>query len=102
MHDTHYIPSWQDKPTKFLFWTVDVLIVGLLAGAFAFLILKTMLDGVAIAIYVGFVAGVFAAYKYNKFKAGKHVGVVRHMLYWHVGTPSLKGLPPSHVRVLMG
>jgi type IV conjugative transfer system protein TraL len=102
MRDHHYIPSWQDKPTKFLFWTIDVLFVGMFAGALGFLILKVLLDGFALALYVGFVSGVVGAYRYNKFKAGKHVGVVRHALYWYLGAPPLKGLPASRVRVLMG
>jgi conjugal transfer pilus assembly protein TraL len=102
MDDKHYIPSWADKPSKFIFWTMDVLFVGVFTAAMLFLVVKVLSDSVAIAGYIGFFLGGFVAYKYNKLKAGRHVGVVRHMLYWHVGAPTLKGLPPSHVRVLMG
>jgi type IV conjugative transfer system protein TraL len=102
MQDAHYIPSWQDKPAKFLFWPADVPVVTLIVAAVSSLVLKTLFDSFAIAGYAGFVCGLVAGYYYNKFKAGKHVGAVRHALYWHLGAPSLKGLPPSHVRTLMG
>jgi conjugal transfer pilus assembly protein TraL len=93
MLDRHYIPNALDQPAKFLFWTVDVLLLALVVAGAGFAVRQP---------YIGLFLAVASAYRYNKFKSGRHVGLVRHMLYWHVGTPALRGLPPSHIRQLMG
>jgi conjugal transfer pilus assembly protein TraL len=92
-YNKYYIPRKLDNPPKFLFWTYDTLVLALAP------ILLGFLFGF---IPLGLILGGVAAVGYERLKIGKHAGVGSHTLYWLIGTPSLKGLPPSHARCLVG
>ena len=90
---SHYIPRRLDDGAKFLFWEMDVAMIGLM--------------GVLIGIGSGFpVIGLFlgigSAFFYGKLKSGKHPGMATHLLYWFTGFPEPKELPGSHIRELNG
>lgn len=90
---SHYIPRRLDDSAKFLFWDIDVAMIG-----FA---------GVMLGISTGFPIigmglGMAGAYGYGKLKAGKHPGMATHLLYWFTGFPEPKELPGSHIRELNG
>lgn len=90
---SHFIPRSLDDGGKFLFWETDVAAVALLG----------MLLGIATEMPVlGLVLGLSLAYLVNKLKAGKHPGMVTHLLYWFTGFPTPKELPGAHIRELNG
>lgn len=89
---SHAIPRRLDDPGKFLFWEMDVAMVA--AGAIA----AGVLAG---TVSVGIVLGIAGAALYNRLKAGKHRGMALHLLYWHLGWPHPKCVPPSHIRELI-
>jgi conjugal transfer pilus assembly protein TraL len=90
---SHYIPQRLDAPGKFLFWEYDVALIAL-AGVLLGLAIEKQL--------IGLIIGVIAAFFYNKLKAGRHPGMASHLLYWYMGTPTPKSLPPSNIRELIG
>lgn len=96
MHDNnHYIPTRLDDKPKFLFFDYDVALVALLPC------------GIGISVdqvfgLVGFFFGCVLAVGYKSFKAGKHAGVLAHLIFWKTGTPSPKALPKSHKRNFTG
>lgn len=90
---SHYIPRRLDDGGKFLFWDTEVAVTALIG----------MLLGIATDLpLLGLVVGLIVAYFVNKLKAGKHPGMVTHLLYWFTGFPSPKELPGSHIRELNG
>jgi len=90
---SHFIPRSLDDRGKFLFWDTDVAAVALFG----------MLLGIAIEMpLLGLVGGLSAAFFVNKLKAGKHPGMVAHLLYWFTGFPTPKELPGAHIRELNG
>jgi conjugal transfer pilus assembly protein TraL len=90
---SHYIPRRLDDSGKFLFWDIDVAFVALLG----------MILGVATEYRVlGIVLGIVMAIGYKKLKSGKHPGIAAHLMYWLVGIPAPKELPPSHIREFNG
>ncbi len=90
---SHYIPRRLDDPAKFLFWELDVAVIGV----------GGMLVGVAVEFPImGIIFGITLAYFYNKLKAGKHPGMANHLLYWFTGFPQPKELPGSHIREMNG
>ncbi|MBS2132348.1 type IV conjugative transfer system protein TraL (plasmid) [Burkholderia thailandensis] len=89
----HYVPRRLDDPPKFLFWSVDVAtiaLVGLILGVLAGYILVGLGMGVALAL------------AWQKFSSGKHPGMAAHVIYWVIGWPEPKKLPPSHLREFNG
>ncbi len=89
----HYVPSRLDDPEKFLFFRKDVAMIGL-AG--------TVVGVVAGYPLIGVVAGVVLAAAWQKFSSGQHPGMSAHVMYWVLGQPAPKKLPPSDLRELNG
>lgn len=90
---SHYVPTHLDDPAKFLFWTMDVAIIGLTFTSIG------VLSGYHIS---GLLVGIFAAFLYQKAKAGSHPGLAMHLLGWYVGQPGFEDMPGSHIRELNG
>jgi conjugal transfer pilus assembly protein TraL len=90
---SHYIPSRLDSAGKFLFWDIDVALLGI-AG-----LLIGQASGYPI---LGLVLGFSLAYAYSKLKTGRHPGMALHLLYWWTGMPSPQEVPGSHLRELNG
>ena len=91
--NNHVILNHIDKPSRFLFWSVDQVIV-CLCPFFAGMII----DHIVLGIVFSVIASV--GFKIFKKKFGK--SKVRSILYWHLPTSERlvnKGLPPSHVRL---
>ena len=90
---SHYIPRRLDDGAKFLFWEMDVAVIGLVG----------VLVGVGSGFpVIGLFLGIGAAYSYGKLKSGRHPGMAIHLLSWFVGQPAPKELPGSHIRELNG
>lgn len=90
---SHYIPRRLDDSGKFLFWDVDVAVVALLG----------MIIGLATEYRIlGVILGVLMAFGYKKLKTGKHPGIAAHLMYWFIGNPVSKELPPSYIREFNG
>ncbi len=90
---SHYIPRRLDDPSKFLFWELDVAAIGFI-GMIGGMLLGFPLSGLCV--------GVLLAFSYSKLKAGKHPGMMMHLLYWLTGSVGTKALPHSHLRELNG
>jgi conjugal transfer pilus assembly protein TraL len=90
---SHYIPRRLDDPSKFLFWELDVAAIGFVG------LVMGVLSGFPI---LGLGLGVSLAFYYSKLKAGKHPGMLMHLLYWLTGFIRTKALPDSHLRELNG
>jgi conjugal transfer pilus assembly protein TraL len=89
---SHYLPLRLDEPSKFLFWSRDVAMIGL----------SGMLMGIAFDMpVIGISLGIAAAFGFSRLKSGHHPGMAAHMLYW-LGFMSPKGLPDSFLRELNG
>lgn len=90
---SHYIPRRLDDGAKFLFWEMDVAMIGFMG------VLVGIGSGFPV---IGLLLGIGAAFLYGKLKAGKHPGMATHLLYWFTGFPEPKELPGSHIRELNG
>jgi len=90
---SHYVPSRLDDPEKFLFFRKDVAAIGLTG---------TIAGVVASHTLLGLVAGVALAAAWQKFSSGQHPGMSAHVMYWVLGLPAPKKLPPSDLRELNG
>ncbi len=90
---SHYIPRRLDAPSKFLFWELDVAAIGFVG------LLGGVLAGFPIC---GLCLGGGLAFSYSKLKAGKHPGMMMHLLYWLSGLINPKALPHAHLRELDG
>lgn len=88
-----YIPRRLDDQSKFLFWDWDVALVFLAVFSFGILLGQMLLMTIV---------AIFPAYLYAKSKSGKHPGFASHMVYWHIGQPSMKETPQSYYRELIG
>lgn len=89
----HYVPSRLDDPEKFLFFRKDVAMIGL--GG-------TVVGVMAGYTLAGVVAGAVLAAAWQKFSSGQHPGMSAHAMYWVLGWPVPKALPPSGLRELNG
>lgn len=90
---SHYVPGTLDSSGKFLFWDIDVAMIGLVG------VLIGQGSGYPI---LGLILGLSMAGGYSKLKAGKHPGMAAHLFYWWTGAPSPRDLPGSHLRELNG
>ncbi|RXV64171.1 type IV conjugative transfer system protein TraL [Burkholderia stabilis] len=90
---SHYVPSRLDDPEKFLFFRKDVAAIGL-AG--------TIVGVATNHTLLGLVVGVAIAAAWQKFSSGQHPGMSAHVVYWVLGLPAPKKLPPSDLRELIG
>lgn len=94
-NDSHLIPTRLDDKPKFLFFDYDVAIVALIPCA----------AGIAINQFFGLVGlffGCILAISYKSFKAGKHAGVLTHLIFWKTGTPKTLAMPQSYKRNFIG
>lgn len=88
-----YIPSRLDEPFRFLWLDWDV--TAILTFFFVFgLLSEQMLIATPLGIWI--------AYLYSRAKAGRHRGILKHMLYWFIGIPRFRRSPPSHFREFIG
>ena len=94
-NESHNIPTRLDDNAKFLFFDYDVAIVALIPCVIA-----TMLG--QFATLVGLFFGCILAMGYKSFKAGKHKGVMTHLIFWKTGTPNTSAMPPSYKRNFLG
>jgi len=89
----NYVPRRLNDKPKFLFWHLDIAVIGLV--------------GIVFGVYAGLglgglVLGVGMAAGWSRLKSGKHPGMAAHVMYWFTGKPHLKSLPASHLRELIG
>ncbi|KML57050.1 conjugal transfer protein TraL [Burkholderia cepacia] len=90
---SHYVPSRLDDPEKFLFFRKDVAAIGLTGTIVGVATNHTLL---------GLVVGIAIAAAWQKFSSGQHPGMSAHVMYWVLGLPEPKKLPPSDLRELNG
>ena len=82
-----------DKPARFLFWSVDQVIICICP-----FVVGMITEHVGLGIAFSIIASV--GFKVFKKKFGK--SKIRSILYWNLPASKKlvkKGLPPSHVRV---
>ena len=84
------VPQRLDDPPKFLFWDMDISLIVITAfgiGLFTHqLIVLTSI-------------GLFIAYRYTKFKSGKHPYFMIHSFFWFLPIKrKSKRIPDSSVR----
>lgn len=88
------IPRKLDAPPKFLWWDMDIALIGLFGLGFGVIsgyLIQSILCGIAVATLV------------NKAKSGKRAGYSAHMAYWFFGMRIFKKrTPESHVRDFIG
>lgn len=91
--NNHVILNHIDKPARFLFWSVDQVIVCLC---------PFFIGMVTDHIVLGIVFSIIASIGFKIFRKKFGNSKIRSILYWNLPTSKKlvkKGLPPSHVRI---
>ena len=91
-----YIPRTLDQPEKFILWDMDQFLRAVVL----------MGTGVSSGFMAsGIVIGSLAAWKYGKFKSGKHQKFAIHAMYWWLPSDMFvktQLTPPSDKRYFLG
>lgn len=84
------VPVGLDAPRKMFFWDIDVFLIGMLGFGIGILA-RNMIVYPAISL--------FLAWRWGKFKSGKHPWFFVHALFWFVPLPENNPrVPASHLR----
>ncbi len=92
--ESGYIPSKLNAPAKFIWWTMDVVIVTVVPIYFLGILLKMPITGFALGLGMG--------YLFSRLKSRTHPNFLMHLWYWAMPSGVLgiktKSLPESHKR----
>ncbi len=93
--DQYVIPKFLDEPELIGFWTLDEFLV--MVVPFVWGILSQH-------IVLGLLGAILCWWGYRKLKAGRNLYWILHFAYWHLPGQffGLRGMPPSHIRVMAG
>jgi len=95
MNEKFYIPQHLDDPAKFLFWSIDEAMAGILPIAIGLIMgLKTLTFVLTIMTFKG----------WKKFKSlNSQQSSLRAFIYWHYPSKVLDfKLPDSSIKIFIG
>lgn len=93
--DDFTIPKHLDEPEIIGFWTLDEFLVMLVPFFWGVM---------AQHIIIGLFLAVFGWWSFRKVKAGRGTSWLLHLGYWMLPSKffGVRGLPPSHIRNMVG